>query len=97
MERLIRVFIADASRDCTEMLCAALEQEEDIAVVGYDDYSDNKLEGVALTTYHVNVEEMISQCMNILEQHCENSEYRYGTVISYGWLVERNTGKRKEA
>ncbi len=66
---------------------------EDVAVVGYDDYANNKLEGVELTTYHVNVEEMISQCMNMLEQHCENPDYRYGTVLSYGWLVERRTGR----
>jgi LacI family transcriptional regulator len=69
---------------------------EDIAVVGYDDYSDNKIPDIELTTYHVNIEEMVSQCMNILEQHCENAEYRYGTVISYGWLVERKTGKKAE-
>ena len=33
-ERLIRVFLADGSRDCSELLRAALEQEGDIAVVG---------------------------------------------------------------
>ena len=33
MERLIRVFLADGSRDCAELLRAALEQEGDIAVV----------------------------------------------------------------
>ena len=65
---------------------------EDIAVVGYDDYSDNRMDDVALTTYHVNIEEMIGQLLNILEQHCVNPDYRYGTVISYGWLVERKTG-----
>ena len=65
---------------------------EDIAVVGYDDYSDNRMDDVALTTYHVNIEEMIGQLLNILEQHCINPDYRYGTVISYGWLVERKTG-----
>ena len=65
---------------------------EDIAVVGYDDYSDNRMDDVALTTYHVNIEEMINQLLNILEQHCINPDYRYGTVISYGWLVERKTG-----
>ncbi len=65
---------------------------EDVAVVGYDDYSDNRMDDVSLTTYHVNIEEMISQLLNILEQHCVNPDYRYGTVISYGWLVERKTG-----
>ena len=34
MERLIRVFLADSSRDCLELLRAALEQTEDITVVG---------------------------------------------------------------
>ena len=33
MERLIRIFIADPSRDCVELLRTALEQAEDIAVV----------------------------------------------------------------
>lgn len=33
MERLIRVFIADGSRDCARLLREALEREEDIAVV----------------------------------------------------------------
>ncbi len=70
---------------------------EDIAVVGYDDYADNRIDDVQLTTYHVNVEEMITQLMNILEQHCLNPEYRYGSVISYGWLVDRKTaGKVSE-
>ena len=32
---------------------------EDVAVAGYDDYASNKIEGVELTTYRVNVEEMI--------------------------------------
>ncbi len=43
MERLIRVFIADASRDSAELLCAALEQEEDIAVVGVAAWGDEAL------------------------------------------------------
>lgn len=65
---------------------------EDVRVVGYDDYADNKISDVRLTTYRVNTGEMISQCMNILEQHCINPEYRHGTSISYGNLIVRNTG-----
>ena len=34
MEQVIRVFIADASADYVEMLCAALAEEEDFLVVG---------------------------------------------------------------
>ena len=58
----------------------------------HDDYADNKISDVRLTTYRVNTGEMISQCMNILEQHCINPEYRHGTSISYGNLIVRNTG-----
>lgn len=69
---------------------------EDVCVVGYDDYADNKIKDVKLTSYRVNTQEMISQCMNILEQHCINPEYRHGTSISYGNLIIRDTGiKRK--
>ena len=69
---------------------------EDVRVVGYDDYADNKIGGVRLTSYRVNTGEMISQCMNILEQHCINPEYRHGTSISYGNLIVRDTGVAKE-
>lgn len=68
---------------------------EDVRVVGYDDYADNKIGGVRLTSYRVNTGEMISQCMNILEQHCINPEYRHGTSISYGNLIVRDTGAAK--
>lgn len=42
-ERLIRVFLADGSRDCLELLRTALEQEEDIAVVGMACRGDDAL------------------------------------------------------
>ena len=82
----------------SHMLASILQEAgykvpEQIAVCGYDDYAGQERADMALTTYHVNVEEMISQCMNMLEQHCENPDYRYGTVLSYGWLVERRTGR----
>ena len=68
---------------------------EDVAVVGYDDYASNKIPGVELTTYRVNIEEMIYHALNILEQKFQNSDYRYGTVLSYGRVIERNTSKKK--
>ncbi|SEF50517.1 transcriptional regulator, LacI family [Eubacterium ruminantium] len=69
---------------------------EDVRVVGYDDYADNRINDLKLTTYRVNTSEMITQCMNILEQHCINPEYRHGTSISYGNLIVRETGAVKE-
>ncbi len=44
MERLIRVFIAEPSRDCLEMLREVLEREEDISVVGTASWGDEALE-----------------------------------------------------
>ncbi len=68
---------------------------EDAAVVGYDDYADQIPEGVKLTTYRVNTEEMIRQCIHIVEQRAKNREYRRGTTIVYGRLIERDTVRTK--
>ena len=44
MERVIRVFIADGSRECAELLRLALERETDVAVVGVACRGDDALE-----------------------------------------------------
>lgn len=72
---------------------AGYKVPEDVAVAGYDDYASNKIEGVELTTYRVNVEEMIYYALNILEQKFQNPDYRYGTVISYGRVIARESTK----
>ncbi|MDE5863910.1 MAG: LacI family DNA-binding transcriptional regulator [Lachnospiraceae bacterium] len=66
---------------------------EDIAVVGYDDYADRIPEGVELTTYRVNTDEMIRQCIHIVERRVRNRHYRRGTTVIYGDLIERKTVK----
>lgn len=66
---------------------------EDIAVVGYDDYADRIPEDIELTTYRVNTDEMIRQCIHIIEQRAQNKNYRRGTTLVYGKLVERKTVK----
>ena len=68
---------------------------EDIAVVGYDDYANNMIPGVELTTYRVNTADMITQCVNVVEQKCTDPDYRHGTSISYGKLIERKTTLKK--
>lgn len=72
---------------------AGYKVPEDVAVAGYDDYASNKIEGVELTTYRVNIEEMIYYALNILEQKFQNPDYRYGTVISYGRVIARESTK----
>ncbi len=64
---------------------------QDVAVVGYDDYAEQVPEGVELTTYRVRTDEMIRQCIHIVEQRVKNRKYRRGTSIVYGELVCRKT------
>lgn len=64
---------------------------ENIAVTGYDDYAEHKVEGVELTTWHVNVDEMISVCLTIISKRAEDPNYRHGNVTVNGCLIERNS------
>ena len=61
---------------------------EQIAIVGYDDYAGQERADLTLTTYHVNVEEMIRICIRIVEARMADPEYRSGTVTVNGCLVE---------
>ncbi|MBO6298202.1 MAG: LacI family DNA-binding transcriptional regulator [Lachnospiraceae bacterium] len=61
---------------------------EQIAIVGYDDYAAQESAGLALTTYHVNVEEMIRICIQIVEARITDPGYRSGTITVNGCLVE---------
>ncbi|HBZ02938.1 MAG TPA: transcriptional regulator [Lachnospiraceae bacterium] len=73
-----------------------LRVPEDIAVVGYDDYDMQSGSDYKITTYRVNIHEMINQCINIIVQRSENPDYRHGTTVSYGRLIERETGSKKK-
>ena len=82
-------------------LIAALEKAgysvpEDVSVVGYDDFVDQSKEGVGLTTYQVNAEEMIKCCIHIIEQKRKNHQYHRGTSVIYGKLVVRDTVRKLE-
>lgn len=64
---------------------------EDIAVVGFDDYAAHIPEGVNLTTYRVDVDEMIHQAVHIVVQRGMNPLYRRGIMLVHGELVERDS------
>lgn len=67
---------------------------EDVSVVGYDDFVEQPSDEIALTTYQVNTDEMIGQCIHIIEGRAKNKNYRRGTTVVYGKLVVRDTVKR---
>ncbi len=64
---------------------------EDVAIVGYDDYAAQIPEGVELTTYRVNVDEMIHQCIHIIVQRSMEPSYKRGVMLVHGDLIERKT------
>lgn len=70
---------------------------EDIAVVGYDDFAPSIPAGVELTTYRVDTDEMVRQCIHIVHQRSLNPMYRRGNTLVKGSLIERKTaGKVKK-
>lgn len=68
---------------------------EDIAVVGFDDYASLIPENIELTTYQVDINEMVRQCIHIVDQRSRNSSYRRGIVLVHGKLIERSTVRNK--
>ncbi|MCR5213481.1 MAG: LacI family DNA-binding transcriptional regulator [Eubacterium sp.] len=95
-ERMPQGFVCNCDVTAVKLIKVLRENgyrvPEDIAVVGYDDFAGATNENYGLTTYRVNTEEMIYQCINIIEQRLQNPDYRHGTSVSYGRLIERKTG-----
>lgn len=63
----------------------------DVAVVGCDDHAEKIPLNTFLTTYRMDVDEMIDQCIYIVEQRARKNDYRRGTTIVYGQLVIRES------
>jgi len=68
---------------------------EDIAVVGFDDYASLIPDDIELTTYQVDIDVMVRQCIHIVDQRSRNLAYRRGIVLVRGTLVERKTVGKK--
>ncbi len=68
---------------------------EDVAVVGCGDYVRNLLPDIGLTTYRMNMDEMVDQCIHIVEQRARKRDYRRGTSIINGQLVIRDSVRVK--
>ena len=69
---------------------------QDIAVTGYDDYASRETAGLKLTTWHVNVDEMIRLCIQLIEARTSDPGYRLGTVTVTGQMVQGQTAGKWE-
>ncbi len=84
------------SDEVARRLIDALRQKgytvpEDIAVVSCGNNGEYVLQHIGFTSYEPDIEEMISQCIHIVEQYAIGKEYRKGISIVKGQIVMRNS------
>lgn len=99
-ENMPEAFVC-CSDEAAYYLLQALEQEgysvpEDVGVVGYGECSEYSRLNTTLTTYRADVDEMIDQCIHIVEQRALGKEYRRGTSVVHGQIVIRDSARMKK-
>lgn len=68
---------------------------QDVSIVGYDDFVySNSTEDIGITTYKVDMEEMVRRTMKRILHALRSEKYRKGLSIVEGCLVERDSVKR---
>ncbi len=68
---------------------------QDISVVGYDDFVySNSSEDIGITTYKVDMEEMVRRTIKRILHVLRGEKYRSGLSIVEGCIVERDSVKR---
>jgi len=67
---------------------------EDISVAGFDNYVNDRIEKVGITTYEINTKEMAKRVIHILTSKIGNLKYSTGTFTLPGTLIERGSVKR---
>lgn len=68
---------------------------QDISIVGYDDFVySNSTEDIGITTYKVDMEEMVNRTMKRILHALRSEKYRKGLSIVEGCLVERDSVRR---
>ena len=67
---------------------------QDISVVGYDDFVYSGSNDIGITTYKVDMEEMVRRTLKRILHTLKGEQYRGGLSIVEGHLVERDSVKR---
>lgn len=81
------------------MLIRKLEERglripQDVSVVGYDNFLLPGLSDVEITTYEVDMKEMVRRALNILLKKMGKENYRHGVSIVEGHLVVKDSVKK---
>ena len=66
---------------------------EDISLVGYDDFLFADGASLGITTYKVDMDEMVSRTLKRIKHALRGEKYRSGLSIVEGYLVERESVK----
>lgn len=66
---------------------------EDISIVGYDDFLFADVSSIGITTYKVDMDEMVKRTLKRISHVLRGEKYRGGLSIVEGYLVERDSVK----
>ncbi len=67
---------------------------KDISVAGFDNYLNEQIINVGITTYEINTREMANRAVHILTRKLENANYSTGMFMLAGKFIERNSAVR---
>jgi DNA-binding LacI/PurR family transcriptional regulator len=66
---------------------------EDISLVGYDDFLFADVSSIGITTYKVDMDEMVKRTLKRITHVLRGEKYRGGLSIVEGYLIERDSVK----
>ncbi len=66
---------------------------EDISIVGYDDFLFADVSSIGITTYKVDMDEMVKRTLKRITHVLRGEKYRGGLSIVEGYLIERDSVK----
>ena len=96
-EQMPTAFVCNCDLTAGVLINALQEQgyrvPEDISVVGFDNYIHPSICNVGITTYEVDIKEMVRKTINNLIKKMSGEHYKQGTRIVEGRMVIKNSVK----
>lgn len=67
---------------------------EDVSVVGFDNYVTDQFGETGITTYEINIKDMVARAVHVITHKIENAEYSNGVSMIQGRFIERESAAR---